>query len=129
MRQIVALLALTALLAGCAGDDADGLDAVDNEAASLEFEGRDSGNHSDSAECDEDATLTGTGNIEDGTIQVTVTDGSGAMKFEKTYDGGVDAEGERMEGASGEWTLTVTRAGDDLLGDEFHGQYAFTLTC
>ena len=124
MRTPLILLALAALLAGCA-DDAD----LDSEAATLDFEGQDSGTHSDTAECDEDATLAGTGTIEDGSIEVTVMDGSGTEQFSKTYDGGVDAEGERMEGSSGSWTLTVVRSGDDLVGDEFNGQYSFTLTC
>lgn len=130
-KTLLATLVVAALLAGCA-DDGDVQDLPDDarkDGASLEFEGRDSGEHSDTAECDDDATLTGSGNIEDGNIQVTVTDGSGDTKFSETYDGGVEAEGERMDGASGTWTLRVVRAGDDLLGDEFNGQYAFTLAC
>lgn len=126
-KTLLAALALAALLAGCAGDG--GVQSVDRETANVEFEGRDSGEHSDSAECDDDATLAGSGNIEDGNIQVTVTDGSGATRYQETYDGGVETDGERMEGASGSWTLTVVRSGDDVLGDEFNGQYAFTLTC
>lgn len=124
MRLILATLALAALLAGCANDA-----GVDADAAHLEFEGQDSGSHSDTADCDDDATLTGTGNIEDGTIEVSVTDGSGSSQFRRTYDSGVDVEGERFDGASGEWRLTVMRAGDDLVGDQFSGQYAFTLAC
>lgn len=124
MRTLLILLAAAALLAGCADDS--GLDA---DGASLEFEGRGSGSHEDSADCDDDATLAGSGNVEDGSIEVTVTDGSGAVKFEESFDGGIESEAERMQGASGDWTLSIVRAGDDLIGDEFNGQYAFTLTC
>lgn len=49
--------------------------------------------------------------------------------FTRTFDGGIDLEGERMDGASGEWTVTATRSGDDLIGDEFNGQYTFGMTC
>lgn len=125
MRTVLILLGAAALLAGCA-DDAD----VDAGGASLEFNGEDSGTHSDTAEgCDDGGTLTGSGNIDDGSIQVTVTDGSGDEVFSRTYDDGVEAEGERLQGASGDWRLTVARSGDDLVGDPFRGQYAFTLAC
>lgn len=124
MKTLLLLLASATLLAGCAGDG--GTQSV----ASLDFEGTDSGSHSDTAQdCDDDGTLVGTGNIEDGMIEVTVTDGSGAQQFSRTYDAGVDTEGERLNGASGDWELTVMRSGDDLLGDPFNGQYSFTLTC
>lgn len=125
MRMVLILLGAAALLAGCA-DDAD----VDAGGASLEFNGEDSGTHSDTAEgCDDEGTLAGSGNIDDGSILVTVTDGSGDEVFSKTYDGGIDGEGERLQGASGDWKLTVARSGDDLVGDPFRGRYTFTLTC
>lgn len=124
MRTILILLGAAALLAGCADDS-----GVDASGASLDFDGRGSGSHEDSAKCDEDASLAGSGNIEDGSLEVTVTDGSGTVRFEETFDGGVEADAERMEGASGDWTLSIVRSGDDLVGDEFNGQYTFTLTC
>ena len=125
MKTLLLALASLTLLAGCAGND----DVNEAKVASLEYEGNESGTHEDSVDCDKDARLAGTGNVDDGTLEVTVTDGSGAMQFEKTYNAGVEADGERMSGASGQWTLTVTRAGDDLVGDGFNGQYTFTLTC
>lgn len=118
------LLSVAALLAGCAQN------AGTQSIATLDFEGSDSGTHSDTArDCDDDGTLVGSGNVQDGSIEVTVTDGSGAQQFSRSYDSGVDVEGERLSGASGDWELTVTRSGDDLIGDPFNGQYSFTLTC
>lgn len=123
MRILLLALSSLALLAGCADN------ASAHGAASLDFNGTGMGTHDDSAECDDDGTVTGTGNVDDGTLHVTVTDGDGKVQFDETYDGGVDASAEHMDGASGTWTLTATRVGDDLLGDEFKGQYEFTLAC
>lgn len=121
MRKLLAGLGLLALLAGCVGDS--------GEAAKLSFEGGDSGTHDDSAKCDDDATLVGTGSIDDGTVTVTVTDGSGDEKFTREFDAGIDLSGERLEGSSGTWTLSATRMADDLVGDGFQGSYTFNLSC
>jgi hypothetical protein len=112
---------VAALLAGCT--------AGAGEALELSYEGTDSGTHDDSAECDDDATLVGTGNVEDGQVVLTVSDGSGDDVFTRTFDGGIDLEGEQLDGASGTWTVTAVRGGDDLVGDEFNGQYTFGLAC
>ena len=126
MHRILLLsAALAALLAGCA-DDTD-LDS--HGAAEVSYEGNDIGSHDDSADCDDDATLVGTGSIDEGSITVTVTDGKGAEQFSETYDGDLDGETERMDGAEGDWTLSVTRLGSALVGGEFDGQYTFTLSC
>lgn len=120
MKTLLAGLALL-LLAGCVGDSGG--------AAKLSFEGSDSGSHDDTVKCDDDATLVGTGTIDDGSVTVRVTDGSGAEKFSRTFDEDVDVTGEGLDGASGTWTLSATRAGDDLLGDPFNGSYTFNLSC
>ena len=121
MRKILASLALVAFLAGCVGDSGG--------AAKLSYEGGDSGTHDDEAKCDDDATLVGTGTIDDGTVSVTVTDGSGAEKFSRTFDAGIDLSGERLEGDDGTWTLSAMRMPDELLGDGFQGSYTFNLSC
>lgn len=121
MRNTLLFAALAMLLAGCTAGTGD--------VTELSHEGVGSGNHEEKADCDDSGTLGGTGNVEDGTLVVTVTDGSGDEVFSRTFDGGIDVEGERLEGASGEWTLSATRSGDDLVGDEFNGQYTFGLTC
>jgi hypothetical protein len=120
MREILAA-GLVLLLAGCTAGTGD--------LTELSYEGRDSGSHQERADCDDSATLAGTGNVEDGTLTVRVTDGSGEEAFSRSFDGGIDLEGERLQGASGTWTMTATRSGDDLVGDEFNGQYTFGLTC
>lgn len=123
MQRILLALALLPLaLAGCAGDSGEG--------AKLSFDGEDSGTHSEDANgCDDDATLTGSGNIEDGSVMVTVTDGGGDEVFSEEYSGDIEVEAERLTGASGDWTLTAVRAGDDVIGDSFTGEYVFNLSC
>lgn len=121
MRKLLAGLGLVALLAGCVGDS--------GEAAKLSFDGSDSGTHDDSAECDDDATLVGTGTVDDGTLTITVSDGSGTETFSREFDAGIDLSGERLDGSSGTWTLTATRMPDDLVGDGFQGTYTFNLSC
>lgn len=126
MQRLLLLSAcLAALLAGCADDSSTN----SHGSASLSYNGNEVGSHDDSADCDDDGTLVGTGSIDDGSIHVTVTDGKGAEQFSETYDGDLDGDAEHMDGGSGEWTLTVTRTGDALVGGDFDGSYTFTLTC
>ena len=126
MQRLLLLSAcLAALLAGCADDS----DAQSHGTASVSYDGNDAGTEDDSVDCDDDATLAGTGSVDEGSIHVTVTDGNGAEQYSETFDGDVDADAERMDGGEGEWTLTVVRTGDALIGGDFDGSYTFTLTC
>jgi hypothetical protein len=127
MRKLagLSLLALAALaLAGCAGDS--------GEAAKLTYEGNDIGAHDESADCDDDATLVADGNVDQGQVEITVTDGDGDEVFSETFSEGegMEMEGEMLEGASGEWTLAAVRMNDALVDSEgFDGEYTVRLTC
>ncbi len=124
-RTLVLFASLAALLAGCAGDSG----TQSHGSASLSYKGTDPGTDHDSADCDDDASLVGTGSIDEGTLHVTVTDGKGAEQFSHDYDGDLTGDAEHMSGSDGEWTLTVVRSGDALIGGDFDGSYTFTLTC
>lgn len=121
-RMLIGLASLAFLLSGCAGDSGG--------AAKLDFEGEDTGTHTEKADgCDDDGTLTGSGHIDDGVLTVTVMDGSGKELFSRDYEGEVNLAAERLTGSSGDWTLSAVRMGDDVVGDEFKGEYAFNLSC
>lgn len=124
-RTLLLLALLATALSGCAGDSG----TQSHDVATVSYDGNEPGSEDDSGDCDDDATLVGTGSIDDGSITVTVTDGNGAEQYSETFDGDVDADAERMDGASGEWTLSVTRLGDSLIGGDFDGSFSFTLSC
>lgn len=120
----VAMLVLaTALLAGC--------NQVNELAAEAEllYDGAQSGTHSDTTSCDADGSIKGSGDITDGQVAVRVTDGDGTTMFQRTFDGEFSLPKQSLDGDSGDWTLSAARGGDDLLGDEFRGEYAFFLNC
>lgn len=113
-------------LAGCAQDVPEELQAPD---ARLEFDGSGSGEHDQRSGCDQDARLDAEGQIHDGSLRLTVTDGSGNQVFDQEFEGAVDLDGRQVSGASGDWTIAAERRGDDLVGDEFNGRYDVRLTC
>lgn len=121
---IALLVTATMTLAGCAGGG-----GTLGSDASLTFDGSGSGTHSEEVDCNDDGTLTGDGNVSDGQLQVTVTDGSGDEVFSQTFEGEFTLEPKTMNGASGTWEVQGERSGDDLAGDEFQGEYTFRLDC
>lgn len=121
-RHALAALVVTSalLLAGCAGLTAE---------ASIDYDGDQNGSHSDRADCDADGSITGSGDVTDGSVQVTVTDSEGNAVFTRTFSGPFELDKTSLDGHSGTWTLEADRSGDDLAGDEFHGEYEFHLDC
>lgn len=124
MRSILLVAILTFFLAGCVGEG-----KLSSEGATLSYEGQQSGDHQETADCDEDGRITGSGNVEDGTLTVKVTDGGGEELWSKEFDGAVNFDSAPLSGASGTWTIKADRSGDDLAGDEFNGEYTFNLSC
>lgn len=123
--QILTLLvsASTLALAGCT--TVDGLTAE----AEISYDGTQNGSHSDKAACDAEGKLTGRGDIQDGAVQITIRDGQDETVFERTFDSSFDLSGTRLDGHAGTWTLHAQRTGDDVLGDEFNGDYDVFLNC
>lgn len=124
MRTILVLAPLLLLFSGCTDGGELDVDAMD-----VSYNGNDSGTHEEKGTCDSDGQLSGSGRIEDGTVRITVKDGGGSNIFERTYDGNIDFKTQSVNGDSGEWTLRAERRGNDLVGDEFKGQYSFHLVC
>lgn len=122
LRHTLLLCALAALaLAGCTGDSGG--------RASVSFDGNGNGSHDDSTSCNSDGTLVAHGQVDDGQVTARITDSDGKQLYTKTFDGGFNADGERLNGASGSWRITATRSSDTVLGTPFRGDYTFTLTC
>lgn len=114
-------LAVMALaMAGCSGLTAE---------AKLEYDGSSNGSHSEGADCDDQAEVSGSGTLHDGTVRVTVEDDGGSTVFDETYTESFTIGDATVSGASGEWTLRAQRSGDDLAGDEFNGDYEVFLDC
>lgn len=124
-KLLLAALAsmIAASLAGCTSKGAD---------AAVEFEGEGVGVDTDSAECNDDGTLVGSGNVEQGEVTVRVMNGADQI-FEETYDSEIALDGRALDGDSGEWTIEATRSGDGGIDEElaggFEGEYTFRLDC
>jgi hypothetical protein len=115
------LLGAFALLAGCVGDSGG--------SAKLSYDGSDIGTHNDSSDCDKDGHLLGSGSIERGSVQVSVTTDEGTW-YSGEFTGDFNLASQELTGQSGDWTLRVTRVGGTTLGlTGFDGSYSFTLTC
>ena len=120
-RHLLALVAglMAMLLAGCtAGSGAD---------ASVAFDGEGNGIDSDTADCNDDGTISGTGSITDGEVTVRVMNGANEI-FQETYSGDIALDARALDGESGDWMIEATRSGDELL-DSFNGEYTFRLDC
>lgn len=117
---LLAWLLPVAVLAGCVGDS--------GENAKLNYDGSGLGSHNDSSDCDSDGTLTVSGTIEDGQVEVVVTDGNGEEIYSEELEDELDVDGEALDGAEGDWSLTATRLPDALLGG-FNGSYSILMTC
>ncbi len=118
------LLASAMALSGCMGVGT-GITAD----ASLEYDGASNGSHSETTDCGDSGTLSGSGNVPDGTVQITLTDGNDGQLFQQSYDGDFTLESQEFTGDSGTWKIDAQRSGDDLAGDEFRGDYGFHLDC
>lgn len=109
------LLVVALMLAGCTGGDED--------APSSAAVGTD-GDMEDTADCPEgDATLTGAGSVDEGTVTITVMDGDGNEVWSETYDDAFELEGEAVEGASGTWTIEATESSG------FDGTFGLNMLC
>ena len=124
-KMLLALLAsmMAVSLAGCTSKGAD---------AAVEFEGEGVGVDTDSADCGDEGTIVGTGNVDEGEVTVRVFNGAEEL-YEETFRGEIALDGEAMDGESGDWTLEATRSGDGNIGEEiagsFDGEYTFRLDC
>ena len=107
-------------LSGCTGSGA---------ASSLTYEGKANGSHSDTAACDDQGTIKGSGAIPDGSVLVTLKDADGKQLFQQSFKGTFTLATKTVSGASGTWTIDAQRSGDDLLGDAFSGKYTFNVAC
>jgi hypothetical protein len=122
--SLALLLAAAMAFAGCAG----GGGTLGSDAG-VTFDGNTSGSHGDSADCGDQGTVSGSGTVNDGSLEVRVTDGSGDEVFQETFEGEISMDAQTVDGASGNWKIEATRSGDDLAGDEFQGEYTFRLDC
>jgi type 1 fimbria pilin len=120
---LVAIAVLPLALAGCTDATKLSADAV------LEFDGSGSGTHSEKADCGDEVTITGDGTIRDGVVRVTVIDNAGDEAFAESYDKDFTLNSKTLTGPSGDWRIEAERGGDDLVGDDFTGEYTFTLNC
>jgi hypothetical protein len=120
--RLLALLPFALLaLAGCIGDSGG--------SATVTYNATGNGSDDDSTKCDEDGTLVASGEVEEGQVDIRVTDGDGHPVFSRQFDGGTNQEAQSLDGASGTWTIRATRSSDTLLGSEFKGHYSFRLSC
>lgn len=117
MKQAAWLALALMAMAGCMDN------GEKTSEASLSFDDGGDGAHADKTDCTKGASLYGGGTVDDGQVQVTVTDGEGNEVFTGSYNDALDLEAENLEGADGEWTLTAQRE------DGFAGDYLFTLLC
>ena len=106
------------LMAGCTSKGAD---------ASVSFDGEGNGVDSDTADCEDNGTISGTGSVQDGEVTVRVMNGAEEV-YEETFTGEIGIDAEAIDGDSGEWMIEATRSGDELLSD-FNGEYTFRLDC
>ena len=121
LRPAIVAPLLAAGVAGCVGDSGG--------SASVSFDGSGNGSHDDSTRCDKDATVFSNGQVDQGQVDVRVTDGDGREAFSQQFDGGANMDARSLSGASGTWRISATRSSDTLLGAEFSGHYTFNLSC
>lgn len=119
LKLILTTITLLAI-SGCAGAGAE---------ATLKYDGKANGTHSQTPTCDDQGAIKGSGNIPDGEVVVTLKDSDGKQMFTQTFKGDFTLSEKTVSGASGKWSLMASRSGDDLAGDAFSGKYAFHLNC
>ncbi len=123
MKHIILAIALITILSGCAGQ---GANFGSGQQAAIAGQGMMSGSETRSLECSEKAQIAvgvqGAGNVE-----VKVTDGSGAVVYTKSFDGGgQEGETKSLSGVTGTWGLKVIFTGSY---GGFSGQYGVYLRC
>ena len=111
---------LVVALSGCTGDGG---------SSNLSYDGKANGSHSDTAGCDDQGTIQGSGNIPDGAVLITLKDSAGKQLFQQTFKDSFTLDKRTVSGASGTWSIEARRSGDDLVGDSFSGKYDFTVDC
>lgn len=121
----VALFLLAVALSGCAngqfGSYGDGKEIL------IGGNGQKTGSESKNLECSSEAQVA-VGFNGQGTIKVTVKDGSGAKVYEKSFNGnGQEGETKEIPGEPGTWKLTVSFSGTYVGG--WNGQYGIYLRC
>ena len=107
-------------LAGCTGSGGD---------ANLSYDGAADGTHSETAACDDQGTIKGSGNVLDGTVLITLRDSAGKQLFQQAFQDSFTLDSQTVSGASGTWKIDAQRSGDDLVGDSFSGKYDFRVNC
>jgi hypothetical protein len=121
LRPLAFVPFVVMVLAGCIGDSGG--------AAKVSYDGTGNGVDEDSTKCDSDGTLVANGQVDQGQVDVRVTDGDGHPLFSRQFDGGANLETQALDGASGTWTIRAVRSSDTLLGAEFSGHFSFNLSC
>ena len=134
MRSVLLLSGLMAalLLSGCtASQGADGQQAA--AGGSLAYQGASAGEHSSTFDCDSgEASVSVGGQLGSGSVTVTVRDADGATVYTRTFNGpGQSADSRRSDaGEPGEWTVSASRrAGSDMYGGGWSGQYGISVAC
>lgn len=117
-------LMLVLVIPGCIGFGDDG-----GADAALTFDGDSSGQHSQRADCDDQGTIAGSGNVLDGEVTVTLRDASDTRLFQQTFDGEFELDEKTISGSAGQWDIHAERAGNDVVGDAFDGSYEFFVNC
>lgn len=97
--------------------------------ADLNFRGQGNGAHSESAECGDRIEVSGSGTIEDGVLELRLSDGEGTQIFSQEFSESFTLSKRAFTGHAGTWKIEATRGGNDLAGDEFNGDYSITLNC
>lgn len=109
---------------GCVGFGGNG-----GASAALTFDGDSSGQHSQTAECDDQGTIDGSGNVADGEVTITLRDASDKRLFQQTFEGDFELKEKTVSGTAGDWDIHAQRAGNDVVGDAFAGSYEFFVNC
>lgn len=117
-------LMLVVALPGCLGFGTDG-----GADAALTFDGKGAGQHSQTAACDDQGTIEGSGTIADGEVVITLRDASGTRLFQQTFQGEFDLAEKTVSGTAGDWNIHAQRSGNDVLGDSYTGSYEFFVNC
>ncbi len=122
MIRIVSVLMLVTL-AGCSGQ----MGSFGNgEEVAIAGQGQMTGAHNRDIDCGSKAQIA-VGYQGQGNIDVKVVDGAGAIAYSDSFSGqGQEGETKTLNGAEGNWRLTVTFTG--LYGG-YQGQYAIYLRC
>ncbi len=111
---MLAFLIVSLLMAGC---------TASGGSAAVAFQGAGASDRTATTDCDDTGSVA-VGTQGAGSVTVTVTDGKGAVVFERTFQGGgQEGRVDDIKGEPGEWMLRARSASG------FSGQYGITLSC